>query len=129
MRNIASLVVLVLIVILVGGLIFLGIAKVREAAQMISCQRNLKQIGISTWSYQDANGAFPSAAIQNSDLPPEKRLSWMLMILPYVESTTISEKINKKKSWDAEENRFAALMAIKFFQCPNPVRLNYCCGA
>src|SRR5262249_12649728 len=57
-------------------------------------------------------------------LPPGRRLSWLVAIVPYVEANTLYGKMAKDKGWDAEENSFAALAELRYLQCPGfPDRL------
>jgi hypothetical protein len=118
-RQVIQALILVLIGIVTGSVLVGGIVKIREAAARIQCANNFRQIGLSMTNYCDAyEGRFPLAAVPNPNLRPEDRLSWFVEILPFVESNTIYTEMNKQKSWDCEENHFAALLRQKIFQCP-----------
>jgi prepilin-type processing-associated H-X9-DG protein len=118
MRDVANVLVLTGILVTGGALTVSAIAKVRESAARSECAGNLRQIGLSLANYHATNGRFPPAAEANRDLPPQRRLSWLVSIGPYSEGNPFWRKIDHEKAWDAEENRFAALTPMKLFQCP-----------
>jgi hypothetical protein len=118
MRNVINALVIVVIVLTGGAIAVVAISRVRGAAARIHCANNLKQMGLSICNYGDTYERLPQAAIPNPDLPTEKRLSWVVDVVPFVESNNLYSKMDKKKGWDAEENRFAALMRLAYLQCP-----------
>src|SRR5262249_6301738 len=101
-----------------AGLLLTFAGKINAASARLHCRSNLRQIGFTLVNYHDTYGQFPAACMKNDSLPLEKRLSWIVSIVPFVESSNLYVRMDKAKAWDAEETRFAAVMAYRIVQCP-----------
>jgi len=84
------LVVIAIIAILIG-LLLPAVQKVREAANRMKCQSNLKQYGIACHSYHDSNGKFPPGGYYNWD----ERGTFQVYLLPFMEQDNLYKAIAK----------------------------------
>lgn len=82
------LVVIAIIAVLIG-LLVPAVQKVREAANRMSCQNNMKQLGLAYHNYAGANGnAFAPSMISDGT----KNVGWGIFLLPYMEQDNIYKK-------------------------------------
>jgi prepilin-type processing-associated H-X9-DG protein len=97
------LVVIAIIAVLVG-LLLPAVQKVREAANRMKCQNNLKQFGLACHMYHDGNGYFPPGGMATPTQPNiagsnlwsiwgNDKGSWLVRTLPYMEQSNLYNKI------------------------------------
>jgi prepilin-type N-terminal cleavage/methylation domain-containing protein len=88
------LVVIAIIAVLIG-LLLPAVQKVREAANRISCQNNLKQLGLAFHNYHDVNNRFPHTtdAKFNSD-----RATWACHLFPFFEQPFTAQLLNTTRN-------------------------------
>ena len=101
----------------------------RRAAARSQCANNLEQIALGLNDYAAAHPlyregagtepAFPAGTVANPGLSPERRLSWLVEVLPFVEQKALFERIDRKAAWDAEANAPATRQPMTRFHCPD----------
>jgi len=120
------LVVIAIIAVLIG-LLVPAVQKVREAANRMSCQNNVKQIGLALHNYEGANGRFPAGYISTPGIASQDAQTgdwgpgwgWLAIMLPYVEQ----ENLHRSLRWDLPcwdpANSTQVKVPVKSFICPS----------
>lgn len=129
------LVVIAIIAVLIG-LLVPAVQKVREAANRMSCQNNMKQIGLGLQNYQSQLGFFPGCSINTATtnkvtLANGAKMGvkvtnvfhgWSVMILPFIEQEPLFKQYNFDVTWSAAANQVVRETVVKTFICPTTPR-------
>ena len=129
------LVVIAIIAVLIG-LLVPAVQKVREAANRMSCQNNMKQLGLGLQNYQAQRGFFPACSINTNTtnkvtLANAQKMGvsaanvfhgWGVMILPFIEQESLYKNYNFGVTWSDPTNQSVRETFVKTFMCPTTPR-------
>jgi prepilin-type N-terminal cleavage/methylation domain-containing protein/prepilin-type processing-associated H-X9-DG protein len=101
-RSAFTLIELLVVIAIIGilvGLLLPAVQRVRETASRISCQNNLKQIGLALSNYHNANRCFPpgyraSAPYSDGASDTAPGWGWGALLLPYIEQENVYRQLN-----------------------------------
>ena len=98
-RRAFTLIELLVVIAIIGvliGLLLPAVQKVREAANRLRCQNNLKQIGLALHAYHDAAESFPTGCRHNV----RSGANWRAYLLPYLEQNNLYQQLDFSSAGD-----------------------------
>ena len=111
-----TLVELLVVIAIIGILVALllpAVQAAREAARRISCQNNLKQLGLAIHNYHDTHKALPPT---RTSLP---RHTWAPFLFPFIEQSNLYDQYNWNVNWNDPRNQPAIATSVSTFRCPS----------
>jgi prepilin-type N-terminal cleavage/methylation domain-containing protein len=115
-RRAFTLVELLVVIAIIGILVALllpAVQAAREAARRISCQNNLRQLGLALHTYHDQFGVLPPRRIV------QPLHSWITLILPQIEQGNVHSTYQFGVAWNHAQNQPAIITPLKILICPS----------
>jgi hypothetical protein len=102
---------------------------VRRAAARSQCANNLKQIALGLHNYVETQPTvsgsapttwpLPAGTYPSATLPPDRRLSWCVALLPFIEQESLFKQFDLAAGWDGAANGPPAQVRLRIFHCPD----------
>lgn len=115
----------------IAGLTAIVLLHLRETAARAMCEANLGRLGLALNLYYDRHDHYPAGTIPAAELPVEKRLSWLVAVLPNLEPDRppakgqptawqeLFDRIDRRAAWDAEANLAVVGIRLRWCRCPS----------
>src|SRR5262245_10244136 len=118
-----ELIVVMAIIAILIGLLVPAVMRVREAANRMTCQNNLKQLGLALLQYEAGFGKFPPGRVigplPQAGVPQAVDHGWGPFILNYIEQKALADTYRWDLGNAAPANQPVVTIQLKLFQCPS----------
>jgi len=127
-----TLIELLVVIAITGvliGLLLPAVQRIRDAANLLGCKNNLKQIGLALHNYHDTLESFPVGYYDSTPWPQLDAgpgWGWGAFILPFLEADNLYRQINFKLDVGDPANAGVRTNFLKIFACPsNPLETTF----
>ena len=105
-----ELMVVLLVITVILAILIPAVQQSRVTASQLQCRARMKQIGLALHGHEATFGKFPAYDTQ--------RFSWLVPLLPYMDLSTVWDRLDLKKFAGDPENEQFQWMSIEGFCCP-----------
>jgi prepilin-type N-terminal cleavage/methylation domain-containing protein/prepilin-type processing-associated H-X9-DG protein len=111
--TLVELLVVIAIIAMLVTMLLPAVQSAREAARRTLCQSNIRQIGLATINYHDAQNVFPRSGTNNPNH------TWAPFLFAFLEQTDIQNIYNFDRNWNHRSNGPAIKTHVGVFGCPS----------
>ena len=117
--TLVELLVVITVIGILVGLLLPAVQQARAAARRISCDNNLKQLGLGLLNYESAHRRLPAGYMfKRGPQGNHSGFGWGAMILPYIEQSSVYTSLNFNIPLFANGNANIREMHLPVFLCP-----------
>lgn len=124
-RSAFTLIELLVVIAIIGILVALLLPAVqwaRQAANRLSCQNNLKQIGVAIHTYHDAFRTYPPGYISQVDASGDDTgpgWGWAAISLAQIEQDGVRQNIDFTQPIEAPIHSTVRVISLSMYRCPS----------
>jgi prepilin-type N-terminal cleavage/methylation domain-containing protein len=118
--TLVELLVVIAIIAVLVGMLLPAVQRVREAANRMTCQNNLKQLALAVHNFDSIRHTFPPNTMYTYD-PTGPNWSWLAHLLPFIEQDALYQQANIGGNPPNNINQSLPQIAtrVKLFLCPS----------
>jgi prepilin-type N-terminal cleavage/methylation domain-containing protein len=120
--TLVELLVVIAIIAILAGLFLPAVQRTREAANLVRCENNLKQIGLAMQNHCDSQGSFPPGYYDPTPWPQLDHgpgWGWSSYLLPYLEQADLYKRIDFTLDVGDPANAGVRSTFLNCFFCPS----------